>query len=113
MQVYGCNQAGDANRLFPPEHPDAASAQSALLHVLHRDPHQFGHAQSRWTLASLLDSCSWLHLSTPGGLCQLLERLKISYKCGRDYIHSPDPHYQEKLDLIADCLRRARSDSER
>ena len=113
MQAYGCNQAGDENRLFPPEHPDAASAQSALLHVLHRDPHQFGHAQSRWTLASLLDSCSWLHLSTPGGLCQLLERLKISYKCGRDYIHSPDPHYQEKLDLIADCLRRARNDCER
>ena len=86
--------------------PLAPRARS--LHVLHRDPHQFGHAQSRWTLASLLASCSWLHLRTPGGLCQLLERLQISYKCGRDYLHSPDPHYQEKLDLIADCLRRAR-----
>jgi DDE superfamily endonuclease len=109
----GCDRAGAASRLFPPEHPNAASAQSGLLHVLHRDPHQFGHAQNRWTLASLLDSCSWLHLRTLGGLCQLLERLNISYKRGRDYIHSPDPYYQGKLDLIADCLQRVRNDPER
>lgn len=83
-----------------------------MLHVLHRDPHQFGHAQSRWTLTSLAQTCDWLHLSAPGSLCRLLARLAISYKRGRDYVHSPDVHYQEKLDLIAECLQRTRRDPE-
>jgi hypothetical protein len=76
--------------------------------VLHRDPHQFGHAQNRWTLASLMQSCSWLHVSTPGSVCRLLQRLKISYKRGRDYVHSPDDHYEAKLALIADAQEAAR-----
>jgi hypothetical protein len=46
-------------------------------------------------------------------MCRLLQRLHISYKRGRDYVHSPDEHYQEKLDLIAACLQRTRSDPER
>jgi len=66
----------------------------------------------------------------PSGLSQLLKRLEISYKRGRSYVlslvllnapmnrsigeangqtyvHSPDPHYQQKMDLIAQCLLRA------
>jgi len=33
-------------------------------------------------------------------MCQLLKRLDISYKRGRAYVHSPDPHYKDKLSLI-------------
>lgn len=104
---------GAVSPLFPPQHPDAASAQTALLHVLRRDPHQLGHPQSRWTLASLRTSCPWLRLSTAGGLSQLLDRLKISYKRGRDYIHSPDAHYQDKLTLIEQWQQQARREPER
>jgi hypothetical protein len=75
--------------------------------VLRRDPHQFGHAQARWTLASLFDTCDWLRLSTEGGLSQLLKRLGIRYKRGRDHIHSPDPAYLDKLSLIELCRLRA------
>jgi len=83
-----------------------------VLHVLHRDPRQFGHTQNRWTLDRLRVSCSWLRLSTRGGACRLLQRLKISYKRGRDYIHSSDPHYQAKLDRIAAALAQARREPE-
>lgn len=41
-------------------------------------------------------TCDWLRVGTDGGMSQLLKRLRISYKRGRDYVHSPDPHYEEK-----------------
>jgi hypothetical protein len=37
----------------------------------------------------------------------LLKRIGISYKRGRDYVHSPDRHYWPKLDLIEQCRLRA------
>lgn len=92
--------AGDANRLFPPEYEGKAAAQRAVLLVVRREPGLFGYSGSRWTLAMIAERCPWLQLTTAGGLSQLLKRLKISYKRGRDYIHSPDRHYQEKLSLI-------------
>jgi hypothetical protein len=55
----------------------------------------------------ILESCPWLVLNSLGGLSQLLKRLKISYKRGRDYIHSPDPNYDEKLSLIELMRMRA------
>lgn len=44
--------------------------------------------------------CPWLAVNSDGALSQLFKRLGISYKRGRDYVHSPDPHYKEKLSLI-------------
>ena len=99
--------------LFPPQHADTVSAQTAILHVLRRDPRQFGHDQSRWTLASLAQSCTWLRLTTSGGLSKLLDRLGISYKRGRDYVHSPDEHYQEKLAWIAQRWQQVLAEPER
>lgn len=43
---------------------------------------------------------NWLRgLSSPG-IHKILRRLKIKYKRGRNYIHSPDPEYDEKLALV-------------
>jgi hypothetical protein len=78
-----------------------------------RAPDQFGHEQSRWTLAALLDTCAWLTVETEGGLCRLLARLDIHYKRARSYIHSPDPLYEAKRAYIAACLEQARQDPER
>ena len=52
-------------------------------------------------------SCPWLKLTTHGSLSQLLKRLGISYKRGRDYVHSPDPDYLNKLNLIEQMKQRA------
>lgn len=61
----------------------------------------------------IAQSCPWLQLTTAGGLSQLLKRLKISYKRGRDYVHSPDRHYEAKLSLIELAGLRAVYDPER
>ncbi len=37
----------------------------------------------------------------------MLDRLQIGYKLGRDHVHSPDPHYQEKLADVQHCLQQA------
>lgn len=69
--------------------------------MLRRDPKLFGIPGTRWTLAKIHDVVDWLRTTTPAGICQLLERLRISYKRGRDYVHSPDPDYLAKLAEIA------------
>jgi DDE superfamily endonuclease len=75
-------------------------AKEALLHVVRRDPRQYGVQQSRWRLTDLLEQSRWLTLKTESGMSQLLQRLGIHYKRGRDYVHSPDPFYQAKVDEI-------------
>jgi hypothetical protein len=44
---------------------------------------------------------------TEAGLWQLLKRLGIRYKRGRDYIHSPDPHYAAKVSYLTLCQMKA------
>jgi hypothetical protein len=81
----------------------------ALLLVVRRTPEAFGYTGSRWTLASLLASCAWLRLETLSGLGQLLDRLGIRYKRGRQYVHSPDPAYPAKVAEIDRICALARA----
>lgn len=71
-----------------------------MLHIVRRDPRHFGYCRSRWSLAMMAECCDWLQVKTASGMQQLLNRLGISYKQGRDYVHSPDRFYQEKVSLI-------------
>jgi transposase len=80
-----------ASPLFSPRYADQETATEALLHVVRRDPRQCGLQRSRWQLAELVDFCKWLNLETESGMKQLLERCGISYKRGREHVHSPDP----------------------
>jgi hypothetical protein len=74
----------------------------------------FGINASRWTLPCVLDQCqAWLPVTTPSGMWRILQRLNVTYKRGRHYVHSPDPHYAQKLDAIAACLAAARAEPER
>lgn len=75
--------------------------------MVRRAPAQLGYAQSRWRLSLLLAACPWLRLTSEGGLSQLLKRLHISYKRGRDYVHSPDPDYLAKVAYIAQARQQA------
>ncbi len=102
-----CEQVAGESPLFPPQYQDEEEARQALLQVVRRVPTHFGFRQSRWTLASIAQACPWLRVSTRGGLWQVLRRLGIHYKRARSYIHSPDPHYEDKLALIHRALLRA------
>lgn len=82
---------------------------------MRRDPRQCGHDRSRWTLAALLERSSFLHTRSSSTLSHLLARLGISYQRGRDYVHSPDPEYLEKLayrDALIERVRAAAARSE-
>jgi len=73
--------------------------------VVRRSPEQFGHAQSRWTLAAIRESIRWMNGLTISGVYRILKRLGIRYKRGRLYVHSPDPAYESKRSRIAlKCL---------
>lgn len=72
-----------------------------------------GFCQSRWKLESIAQACPWLRVTTAGGLSQVLNRLGISYKRARSYIHSPDEYYDDKLSVIQLCLLRTWYEPER
>lgn len=78
-----------------------------MLRLIRRAPEQFGYRRSRWTLAMIANRCDWLQVTSAAGLWQLLKRLGISYKRGRDYVHSPDSDYEAKLSLIELARLRA------
>jgi hypothetical protein len=44
---------------------------------------------------------------------RLLARFPISYQRGRDYVHSPDPDYLEKMAAIQERLAQIRACSDR
>lgn len=80
-----------------------------MLHVVRRDPHALDYNRSRWTLSTLREACSsWLDLQTDSGLYGLMRRLGITYKRGREYVHSPDPDYEAKRAYIDERLQEAR-----
>lgn len=112
-RVSPSGQAGGGGPLFPPQHSGQVAAKEAILHVVRRDPRQFGLERARWRLSDLLSTCDWLGLSSPSSLCHLLRRLGISYKRGRDYVHSPDPHYAEKLAFRDVLLQKGRQTDRR
>lgn len=95
------------NLLFPPKHETEGEARQAILMVIRRDPATFGYIQSRWKLSLIAEVCDWLNLSNESSLWRLLQRLGIHYKRGREYIHSPDRHYLDKLSLIELARLRA------
>jgi len=92
---------------YSPKYQSKQEAKEAILHTVRREPSQFGKSTSRWSLSYIADVCKWLQVNTPSGLSKLLKRLGISYKRGRSYIYSPDPNYEQKMDLIAQCLLKA------
>lgn len=68
--------------------------------MLHRSPRLLGLRQRRWTLATLSQVVPWLTGRAPGTVAGILRRLRVRYKRGRLYLHSPDPAYDTKLRTI-------------
>lgn len=68
--------------------------------MLRQAPRAYGQEQTRWTLATLRQACPWWHELTLAGVWGVLQRLGLHWLRGRDHLHSPDPHYQAKLDWL-------------
>lgn len=83
-------------------------AEVELQHFILRDPAQIPPHETRWTLRTLSASVPWLNgLSIPA-VHQTLDRLGISYKRGRTYVHSPDIEYNQKLACVQQALATAK-----
>jgi hypothetical protein len=82
-------------------HPEAEEAAVAAQDVLHRSPTLYGLDRHTWTLVSLQQVLPWMACVSVPGICRLLKRLGVSYKRGRQHIHSPDPAYDRKLAQIS------------
>lgn len=78
--------------------------------MVRRSPRLAGLERSRWTLAGLRQVVPWLRSRPLGSVHRLLGRLRVGYKRGRAYLHSPDPAYDAKLAAVTAAQAFARAD---
>jgi transposase len=74
-----------------------------------RDPHVYGYEQARWRCCDLRDRLPWLADRSLSTISRILHRCGLRLKRGRVRVHSPDPAYLEKRDLIQWALTIARN----
>ena len=91
----------DAKPLFPPQ--SQSSVTEELTQLVHIAP----PTRSRWTLAGIGQTVSWLRSRSLVCVWKTLQRLGIVYKRGREYVHSPDPDYALKLAYIEAAQQQA------
>ena len=80
-----------------------------MEHLVRRDPRQCGLTQTRWTLDAIRSPLVWGRDAALSGIARILDRLGITWQRARSHGHSPDPHYQAKLQEIADVVEDARA----
>src|SRR6476660_7705914 len=88
-------QGAGVSPLFSPVLADQELAAAHVQSVVYRSPHVLGLEVSRWSLETLRDFVPWLNPLSLPGVHKLLKRLKIIYKRGRRWLHSPDPLYEQ------------------
>jgi hypothetical protein len=134
-RAFWSEPAVEESRPFPPSTEKAEEARAELIDTIHRGPppppppppppsdpqlvsgsssSSSGGAEegcrrrSRWQLSVFKEAVEWMGPLSLSGIWRILQRLHIGLKRGRDYIHSPDPQYQEKLEAVKLCIERAR-----
>lgn len=88
----------DANPSFFPLNPKALL--DCLSQLLRQAPRAVGLARSRWWLAGLRQAVPSLAGYSLAGVWKVLRRLKLRYKRGREYLHSPDSLYGQKMAYV-------------
>jgi hypothetical protein len=118
-RAFWSEPAVEESRPFPPSTESAEEARAALIDTIHRGPPPPSDPQpvadgsqetvrrSRWQLSLFKEAIEWMQALSLSGIYRILRRLDIHLKRGRDYIHSPDPQYLEKLEAVEICRRRA------
>lgn len=82
------------------------SVQAALLQMVGSAPGQHGLGCTRWSLRALAQVHPSLRVYSASGLWRLLRRHGVHYKRGRQYVHSPDVAYVQKVETIRMCFWR-------
>lgn len=119
-RAFWSEPAVEESRPFPPWIKSAEEARAEIIDTIHRGPPPFPDPQpsanageetvrrTRWQLSVFKEAIEWMRPLSLSGIWRILNRLEIGLKRGRDYIHSPDPQYQEKLEAVELCMERAR-----
>jgi len=90
-----------ASLLFSPVHGDAIDlAVAEVEHLIHQSPHVVGLPRDNWWLDGLRRRVSWLWTVSLPTVANVLKRFHLASKRGRQYLHSPDPAYSDKLRKI-------------
>jgi len=110
-QAGQLNQGEVANLLFFPLSRN--DAQEEVQGYIYQTPHLHGLSRSRWWLKGLQEKVTWLSDCTLSGICQILKRLNISYKRGREAVHSPDLDYDLKMSYIHAAYQLAQQEPQR
>lgn len=90
-----------------------SSLLALLSDVLHQSPRAAGLPRSRWWLGGLRQAVLALRAYTLSGIWHILDRLKLRYKRGREYLHSPDPDYAQKVQAVAAAYAQAQAQPDR
>lgn len=78
--------------------------------MIRQSPRACGLARSRWWLGGLQQAVDWLKRCSLPGIWRILKRLRLHYRRGREYLHSPDPDYEQKLATILAARQAAQDD---
>lgn len=89
--------------LFPPLTEGELKKELEL--TISQSPLNFGIEQSRWRLDSIRTACTALRTYTTMGVLMVLTRMGIRHLRGRNYSHSPDKEYAEKLEYIKRTIK--------
>lgn len=73
-------------------------------------PERFGIPACRWTLKAISGAVDALRTYSLGGVWGLLHSLKVRHVRAREYVHSPDKHYAEKLEYLQNAIRQYDAD---
>lgn len=70
-----------------------------------QSPTNFGLDQSRWTLKALREKIEAFKDYSLGGVWQVLKKIGVRHLRARQYVHSPDPAYQAKVEYLLQQIR--------
>jgi transposase len=100
-KVSRYEQDAGASPLFPPAGLDEELAEADIAHHVHRSPELFEIDRSTWTLSTIRSVTAWMSQVSLTTVQKYLHRFRLSYKRGRQHVHSPDPQYHQKMEAIA------------
>jgi hypothetical protein len=110
----GATQTRGAERGSPTGGSEMRSATRALIEILHHRPNAYGINRSNWTLGSLADAFGKLYRQRPSKstVSRLLRQAGLRWKKSRRVLTSPDPDYQEKVELLLKTLHSLKAEED-